>query len=78
MNAEGFIASNKISLKFVLSGDNGIEVTPSYVPVVTETEAFSSENFSLEQYKQNLHTQILGKVVFFVEVASTTMSLLDG
>ncbi|XP_066476952.1 biotin--protein ligase [Tiliqua scincoides] len=78
VNEEGFIASSKVSLKFVSSCDTGIEVTPSHMPVVTETEAFLSENFSLERYKQNLHTQNLGKVVLFAEVTSTTMSLLDG
>ncbi|KAJ6662389.1 hypothetical protein lerEdw1_011802, partial [Lerista edwardsae] len=78
VNAEGFIASSKVSLKFVSSGDTGIEVSPSYVPVVIETEAFLSEHFSLERYKQNLHTQNLGKVVLFAEVTSTTMNLLDG
>lgn len=78
VNAEGLIASSKVSLKFISSYGTGTEVTPSHMPVVTETEAFFSENFSLERYKQNLHTQNLGKVILFAEVTSTTMSLLDG
>ncbi|XP_053242666.1 biotin--protein ligase [Podarcis raffonei] len=78
VNAEGLIRSNMVSLKFVSSCIKGTEVTPSLMPVVTEMEAFSSEHFSFERYRQNLHTKKLGKVVLFAEVTSTTMNLLDG
>nr|XP_056714544.1 biotin--protein ligase [Euleptes europaea] len=78
VNAEGLIDSSKVSLKFVSSCNAELEIVPSLVPVVTEVEAFSSEYFSLEIYKQNLQTQNLGKVVLFTEVTSTTMNLLDG
>ncbi|XP_015273427.1 PREDICTED: biotin--protein ligase [Gekko japonicus] len=78
VNAEGVIDSNKVSLKFVSSCNEELKVTPSLIPVVTEMEAFSSEHFSLEIYKQNLQARNLGKVVLFTEVTSTTMNLLDG
>lgn len=55
-----------------------MEITPSALPVVTDVEAFSSENFNLDIYRQNLQTQRLGKVILFAEVAPTTMNLLDG
>ncbi|XP_061483664.1 biotin--protein ligase isoform X2 [Rhineura floridana] len=78
VNEEGLISSSRVSLKFVSSCSTETEITPSLMPVVTDTEAFSSEHFSLERYKQNLQTKSLGKVVLFVEVTSTTMNLLDG
>lgn len=55
-----------------------MEITPSVLPVVTDVEAFSSENFNLDIYRQNLQTKRLGKVILFAEVAPTTMNLLDG
>ncbi|XP_007423392.1 biotin--protein ligase [Python bivittatus] len=78
MTAEGLITSSKVSLKFVSSCSENMEITPLLIPVVTEMEALSSEKFSFERYKQNLDTRILGKTVLFSEVTSTTMNLLDG
>ncbi|XP_004634453.2 biotin--protein ligase [Octodon degus] len=78
VDADRVIKSSKLSLKFVSSYTPGMEITPSSIPVVTGTEAFSSEHFSLEIYRQNLQTQHLGKVILFAEVTTTTMSLLDG
>ncbi|XP_069331058.1 biotin--protein ligase isoform X1 [Eulemur rufifrons] len=75
---EGEIKSSKLSLKFVSSCASEIEITPSCIPVVTDTEAFSSENFNLEIYRQNLQTKQFGKIILFAEVTPTTMSLLDG
>ncbi|XP_060626331.2 biotin--protein ligase [Anolis sagrei] len=78
VNAAGLITSSKVSLKFVSSCSMETEITPSFMPVITEMKDFSSVNFSLDRYKQNLHTQNLGKVVLFTEVTSSTMDLLDG
>nr|XP_031315237.1 biotin--protein ligase isoform X1 [Camelus dromedarius] len=78
VDPEGVIKSSKLSLKFVSSYTSEIEVTPSAIPVVTDMEAFSSENFDFEIYRQNLQTKKLGKTVLFAEVTPTTMSLLDG
>ncbi|XP_076799293.1 biotin--protein ligase isoform X1 [Arvicanthis niloticus] len=75
---EGIIKSSKLSLKFVSSYTSEAEITPSSIPVVTDPEAFFSEHFNLETYRQNLQTTRLGKVILFAEVTSTTMSLLDG
>ncbi|XP_033611858.1 biotin--protein ligase [Fukomys damarensis] len=78
VDAEGIIKSSKLSLRFVSSYTSEMEITPSSIPVVTNTEAFSSEHFNLELYRQNLETKHLGKVILFAEVTTTTMSLLDG
>ncbi|XP_008050475.1 biotin--protein ligase [Carlito syrichta] len=78
VDPEGVIKSSKLSLKFVSSYTCEIEITPSSIPVITDTETFSSENFNLEIYRQNLQTKILGKIILFAEVTPTTMNLLDG
>ncbi|CAH6792583.1 Hlcs [Phodopus roborovskii] len=78
VDPEGIIKSSKLSLKFVSSCTAGVEITPASVPVVTDSDAFSSEYFHVETYRQNLQTTRLGKVILFTEVTSTTMSLLDG
>nr|XP_055169495.1 biotin--protein ligase isoform X3 [Nyctereutes procyonoides] len=78
VDPEGVIKSSKLSLKFLSSYMSEIEITPSALPVVTDVGAFSSENFNLEIYRQNLQTKRLGKVILFAEVTPTTMNLLDG
>uniref|UniRef100_A0A8C5YTG8 Holocarboxylase synthetase n=1 Tax=Marmota marmota marmota TaxID=9994 RepID=A0A8C5YTG8_MARMA len=78
VDPEGVITSSKLSLKFVSSYTSEIEITPSSLPVITEAEAFSSEHFNLEIYRQNLQTRQLGKIILFAEVTPTTMNLLDG
>ncbi|KAM5281773.1 biotin--protein ligase isoform 2-T2 [Ctenodactylus gundi] len=78
VDPEGVIKSSKLSLKFVPSYTSEVEITPSLLPVVTDTEAFSSEHFSLDIYQENLQTTHLGKVILFAEVTTTTMNLLDG
>ncbi|KAK2089613.1 hypothetical protein P7K49_032279 [Saguinus oedipus] len=78
VDSEGEIKSSQLSLKFVSSYMSEVEITPSHIPVVTDVEAFASENFNLEIYRQNLQTKQLGKVILFAEVTPTTMRLLDG
>uniref|UniRef100_A0A8D2QBJ8 BPL/LPL catalytic domain-containing protein n=1 Tax=Zonotrichia albicollis TaxID=44394 RepID=A0A8D2QBJ8_ZONAL len=78
VDAEGLRASSKVSLKFVPSRESRAEVTPSLVPVITETGSFSSQHFSLHTYQQHLHTKKLGKILLFTEVTTSTMNLLDG
>uniref|UniRef100_A0A8C6QJX2 Biotin--protein ligase n=2 Tax=Nannospalax galili TaxID=1026970 RepID=A0A8C6QJX2_NANGA len=78
VDPEGVIKSSKLSLKFISSCTSEVEITPSSIPVVTDSETFSSEHFNLEIYRQNLQSTRLGKVILFAEVTPTTMSLLDG
>ncbi|XP_043929068.1 biotin--protein ligase isoform X2 [Protopterus annectens] len=77
-DADGIIKSPKVSLKLLTTPLPGVEVTPTLIPVVTTFPEFSSEYFSLHTYQQNLRTEKLGQIVFFVEVTPTTMSLFDG
>ncbi|XP_044526202.1 biotin--protein ligase [Gracilinanus agilis] len=78
VNPDGVMTFSKLTLKFTSSYKPELEVTPSYMPVVTATEEFASEHFNPEIYRKNLQTKQLGKIVLFAEVTSTTMNLLDG
>uniref|UniRef100_A0A8D2DIP9 Biotin--protein ligase n=1 Tax=Sciurus vulgaris TaxID=55149 RepID=A0A8D2DIP9_SCIVU len=78
VDPEGVIKSSKLSLKFISSYASELEISPSSIPVITDAEAFSSEHFNLEIYRQNLQTQQLGKIILFAEVTPTTMNVLDG
>lgn len=78
MAAGGEIKSSKLSLRLVPTHMPDMEVTPTALPVVTDTAAFSCEHFDLEIYRRNLQTKQLGKVILFAEVTSSTMNLLDG
>nr|XP_032653229.1 biotin--protein ligase [Chelonoidis abingdonii] len=77
VDVEGLIKSSKMTLKFVSSYKPEMEITQSFIPVVTGG-GFSSEHFSLQTYQHNLQTKKLGKIVLFAEVTSTTMNFLDG
>ncbi|CAK6442080.1 unnamed protein product [Pipistrellus nathusii] len=78
MAAGGEIKSSKLSLRLVPTHMPDMEVTPTALPVVTDTAAFSCAHFDLEIYRRNLQTKQLGKVILFAEVTSSTMNLLDG
>ncbi|XP_069492198.1 biotin--protein ligase isoform X2 [Ambystoma mexicanum] len=75
---DGLIKSSKISLKVVRCYQSEMEISPTLEQLVTEAGDFSSDHFSLEVYRQNLHTKKLGQIVLFAEVTTTTMNLLDG
>ncbi|KAG8450179.1 hypothetical protein GDO86_002713 [Hymenochirus boettgeri] len=72
------IKSSQMSLKVCPSLEPDMEMSSSLLPLVTTRETFSCENFTLEKYRENLHTEKLGKIVLFAEVTTTTFSLLDG
>ncbi|XP_038657486.1 biotin--protein ligase isoform X1 [Scyliorhinus canicula] len=78
LNKEGVFRAQKISLKVVAMHQPGMEITPSSLPVITETQMFSSEHFDLQIYCENLQTRVLGQLILFSEVITTTMDLFDG
>ncbi|XP_069800679.1 biotin--protein ligase [Dendropsophus ebraccatus] len=74
----GWIKSNKMSLKLCDSPQHDMDITPSLAPLITGEESFMSEDFNLDKYRENLQTEKLGKVVLFSEVTTSTFSVLDG
>ncbi|KAM8976635.1 biotin--protein ligase [Pelodytes ibericus] len=75
---DGLIKSSKMSLKVCPSPPSEMEVSASLAPLVTEPEDVTFEGFNLEIYRENLHTDKLGKTVLFAEVTTSTFNLLDG
>ncbi|XP_053561917.1 biotin--protein ligase [Bombina bombina] len=75
---DGLIKSNKMSLKLCPVVQPEMVISPSHVPLITGADSISSEDFSLKTYRENLHTEKLGKIVLFAEVTTTTFSLLEG
>ncbi|XP_043557166.1 biotin--protein ligase isoform X2 [Chiloscyllium plagiosum] len=78
LDMEGVFKSQKVSLKVVTMQQPGMEITPNTLPVIIESQKFSSEYFDLKMYCENLQTKVLGQLVFFSEVIITTMDLFDG
>ncbi|XP_075053337.1 biotin--protein ligase isoform X2 [Mixophyes fleayi] len=77
-NKDGLIKSSKMSLKVCESPQHDVDITPSLAPLITGGDGFLSDDFSLEQYRENLGTQKLGRIVLYADVTTTTFSLLDG
>ncbi|XP_051870450.1 biotin--protein ligase-like [Pristis pectinata] len=78
LDEEGVLKSPKVSLKVVAKQQPGMEATPSSLPLIIESQMFSSEYFDLKIYCENLQTQLLGQLIFFSEVIPTTMDLREG
>ncbi|XP_072441737.1 biotin--protein ligase isoform X3 [Chiloscyllium punctatum] len=78
LDMEGVFKSQKVSLKVVTMQQPGMEITPNTLPVIIESQKFSSEYFDLKIYCENLQSKVLGQLVFFSEVIISTMDLFDG
>ncbi|KAM9320750.1 biotin--protein ligase [Gastrophryne carolinensis] len=78
LTKNGLIKSSKMSLKVLDSPQDGEDITPSLAPLIMGEEDFACEDFSLEEYRENLRTENLGKTVMFSEVTTTTFNLMDG
>ncbi|KAM4795949.1 biotin--protein ligase [Rhinophrynus dorsalis] len=77
-DSDGLIKSSKMSFKVYQSFQPEMNVSPSPMPLITGEGSASWEDFSLEAYRANLHTEKLGKIVLFSEVTTTTFNQLDG
>ncbi|KAH9508968.1 hypothetical protein Btru_048417 [Bulinus truncatus] len=74
---ENTLKSKNISLKFIYNGPH--EASPSLLPVVTGVDCdVPTQFFQLSEYWQNLRTSVLGQVVFYTDVITTTMTVFDG
>ncbi|XP_078416404.1 biotin--protein ligase isoform X2 [Cetorhinus maximus] len=78
LDMEGVFRAQKVSLKVLAMQQPGMEITPSSLPFIMESQKFSSEYFDLKIYCTNLQTRVLGQLIFFSEMISTTMDLFDG
>ncbi|XP_040279040.1 biotin--protein ligase [Bufo bufo] len=74
----GLIKSSKMSLKICDCPQHDMDISPSLGALITGEESFTSEDFNMNRYRENLQTEKLGKAVLFSEVTTSTFSVLDG
>ncbi|XP_056298565.1 biotin--protein ligase isoform X1 [Pseudoliparis swirei] len=77
----GLISLSKASLLLVSSSElqDSPSLPGSSLALVTDSsESQSSPQFSMETYRENLKTSLLGHTVLYAEVATSTMDLLQG
>ncbi|KAH3728852.1 biotin--protein ligase-like [Dreissena polymorpha] len=72
--SSGILKFGGQSLHF--TDEERIPVQENLLPVQTASE--KPDTFNIDCYLDNLSTQSLGNMVFFVEVVPTTMTILDG
>ncbi|XP_059177062.1 biotin--protein ligase-like [Physella acuta] len=78
LHADRVLKAQKISLKFLQSPDDTAP-TSSLLPVMTSTECdVKTKYFDLTDYWMNLKTSVLGQVVFYTDVITTTMTVFEG
>ncbi|XP_034405713.1 biotin--protein ligase isoform X1 [Cyclopterus lumpus] len=77
----GLLALSKASLSLVSSSElqDGPSLPAGSLALVTDSsESHSWPQFSMETYRENLKTSLLGHTVLYAEVATSTMDLLQG
>ena len=75
------LRSGEVTLNFVTKSTDiaskDSEITSDLIPVVT-SPVTGDYKFNLEEYEQNLKTDVLGRVVLYADVVTSTMSVFDG
>jgi hypothetical protein len=69
------LKSTSMTLKFLPSEEKNIAVTEDVMPVIVNGNR--KINFNESVYWKNLSTKRLGNTVFYTEVISTTMTVLE-
>lgn len=75
---DGHLVSKDVTLQFV-SEDfclSDVNVTSSMIPVISNAEKISIL-FDFNLYKSNLRTKLIGNVVLYAEVITTTINLIE-
>ena len=67
-----------LSLHFVQSGRPVPKTTETVLPVITGTEKNQSISFDWKKYQECLQTKVLGRMVFYTDVITSTQTVFDG
>lgn len=81
VDQKGLLNLSKMSLRMVsLSGlQDGPMLPDGCLALVTDClESHSCDQFSMQTYSENLKTSVLGRVLLYAEVVTSTMDLLEG
>lgn len=78
----GRLTLPKSCLRLVSSSElqDGSPPADDSLPLLTDSSDSSRqwENFSMETYRKNLKTSVLGNTLLYAETVTSTMDLLDG
>lgn len=65
-------------MHFVANGETIPKATEKTLPVVTREENVKAVSFDWKKYQENLLTKVLGHIVFYTDVITSTQTVFDG
>lgn len=75
---EGVCHGQELSLHFVPNGEAIPKATEKTLPVVSGEENAKAVSFDWEKYQKHLQTKVLGQMVFYTDVITSTQAVFDG
>lgn len=67
-----------LSLHFVPNGQPIPKATDTLLPVITGDKNFLTLSFNWKKYQEHLKTKVLGQVMFYTDVITSTQTVFDG
>ena len=75
---ENICSGKDLSLHFVPSGETIPKATEKTLPVVSREDNIETVSFDWKKYQENLLTKVLGHMVFYSDVITSTQTVFDG
>lgn len=69
---------NDLSLHFVPNGQPIPKATDTLLPVITGDKKCQTLSFNWKKYQEHLKTKVLGQVMFYTDVITSTQTVFDG
>ena len=60
------------------NGETVPKATEKTLPVVTREDNIKAVSFDWKKYQENLLTKVLGRMVFYTDVITSTQTVFDG
>lgn len=75
---DGHLVSKDVTLQFITDDCSlsAVNITNSVIPVITDAQRISIL-FDFTVYKANLKTKLIGNIMFYADVITTTMNLIE-
>lgn len=75
---EGVCHGKELSLHFVPNGETIPKTTEKTSPVVSGEDDIKDVSFDWKKYQDHLQTKVLGQMVFYTDVITSTQTVFDG
>lgn len=75
---EDICSGKDLSLHFVPNGETIPKATEKTLPVVAREDNIKAVSFDWKKYQENLLTKVLGHIVFYTDVITSTQTVFDG